>query len=270
MLIPDIEIPVVKDKTGSEDSKFLALVKRSLNMKIRDPTFGVKQLSESVKLSPTQTNMKLTALTGYSSGQLINYFRIHFARRLLLDTDDDINEVARLSGYSGHSSFSRSFLQFFHLSPSRYREQHRKLQQISPFTLKIPLEENDYHTLLHLTSMNTWFARFLIAAISDLDKENITVDLLAAAIYQSAPNLNRKMKLLLNVTPQKVFRNLKLQYACEMLSQGDTLITDIAYRSGFFDHAHFSRCFKQVIGCTPSSFQKVLNPDFSLSWLKKN
>jgi AraC family transcriptional regulator len=46
-------------------------------------------------------------------------------------------------------------------------------------------------------------------------------------------------------------RRRRVAWACEQLARQERTITDIALDAGFADHAHFTRTFVRVTGCTP-------------------
>jgi AraC family transcriptional regulator len=46
-------------------------------------------------------------------------------------------------------------------------------------------------------------------------------------------------------------RRRRIAWACEELAREQRTITDIAIRAGFADHAHFTRTFVRLTGCTP-------------------
>jgi AraC family transcriptional regulator len=46
-------------------------------------------------------------------------------------------------------------------------------------------------------------------------------------------------------------RRRRVAWACGQLARGERTITDIAHEAGFADHAHFTRTFVRVTGCTP-------------------
>jgi AraC family transcriptional regulator len=46
-------------------------------------------------------------------------------------------------------------------------------------------------------------------------------------------------------------RRRRVAWACEQLARGDETISAIAQRAGFADHAHFTRTFARITGCTP-------------------
>jgi AraC family transcriptional regulator len=52
-------------------------------------------------------------------------------------------------------------------------------------------------------------------------------------------------------------RLFRLGTAASLLSQGREPLAEIAVRCGFFDQAHFTRCFKAAYGMTPGAWRKA-------------
>nr|WP_314896826.1 helix-turn-helix domain-containing protein [uncultured Flavobacterium sp.] len=55
-----------------------------------------------------------------------------------------------------------------------------------------------------------------------------------------------------------------MKKAIDLIINSDYSFTEIAFLTGFSDHSHFTRIFRQHIGKNPSSFKKNLqksNPD---------
>jgi len=50
--------------------------------------------------------------------------------------------------------------------------------------------------------------------------------------------------------------NVRVGYACKLLSEGSMHVSEIAYDSGFENLSNFNRQFKKIKGITPSQFQK--------------
>lgn len=83
------------------------------------------------QLIAKETGLSLSALchyfkkvTGRTLSDFINEVRIGHARKLLIDTDKTIVEIAYLSGYETLSNFNRCFHKLSGMSPSVYRRQH--------------------------------------------------------------------------------------------------------------------------------------------------
>jgi transcriptional regulator GlxA family with amidase domain len=48
----------------------------------------------------------------------------------------------------------------------------------------------------------------------------------------------------------------RINAARTLLETTDKLLTDIAAETGFYDHAHFVKTFKRIVGTTPSRYRK--------------
>ena len=63
---------------------------------------------------------------GKTLRELIYEKRIDYAKRLLLQSDATIDEIARTVGFSGSSVFKNAFVSKMGIMPSKYRIEHRK------------------------------------------------------------------------------------------------------------------------------------------------
>jgi len=50
-------------------------------------------------------------------------------------------------------------------------------------------------------------------------------------------------------------RRQRIAWACEQLARDTGTISSIAARAGFSDHAHFTRTFRRIAGCSPSWYR---------------
>jgi AraC-like DNA-binding protein len=50
-------------------------------------------------------------------------------------------------------------------------------------------------------------------------------------------------------------RQLRVEESCQLLLSTETPLSEIALAAGFYDQSHFSRCFRQLRGVTPSEFR---------------
>jgi AraC-like DNA-binding protein len=70
-------------------------------------------------------------VTGRTLSDFINEVRIGNARKLLMDTDDGIAQIAYGSGFESLSNFNRRFRELTRLSPKDFRRQHAASRPIS-------------------------------------------------------------------------------------------------------------------------------------------
>jgi signal transduction histidine kinase/CheY-like chemotaxis protein/ligand-binding sensor domain-containing protein len=88
---------------------------------------------------------------------------------------------------------------------------------------------------------------------ANLDDPGLGVDWLCKTMAMSRSTLNRKLKSLLDISPNDLIRRYRLQKARSLLLSGSD-ITSAAYKVGFSSHSYFSQCFKEEYGITPSEW----------------
>ena len=89
------------------------------------------------------------------------------------------------------------------------------------------------------------------------NQERLNVDVLAELVFYSPRQLTRKLKPLTGLSPAKFIKEVRLQKGRRLLEQGDYFsISDVAYNSGFENHATFSIAFKNRFGKSPSNYTK--------------
>ena len=89
-----------------------------------------------------------------------------------------------------------------------------------------------------------------------LPEEGFGVEQLAEGLHMSKSTLHRKVKSMTGLTPLEFIRNIKLKYACAMLSRPDASVAAVAYDTGFSDPKYFTKCFKEEFGMTPTEYRQ--------------
>ncbi len=85
----------------------------------------------------------------------------------------------------------------------------------------------------------------------------LSVSDLAQDVGSSARQLNRLFKASVGKSPAAFKEALRMSRARELVTQTDASLTTLAFRLGFADLSHFSRCFKKHFGKTPTYFRKT-------------
>lgn len=80
-----------------------------------------RQVSDYVGIDRTYFSKKFTVRFGLSPGKYMQRLKMNEARRLLMETDYKLAEIAQLVGYPDLFSFSKSFKKAFGHPPSRHR-----------------------------------------------------------------------------------------------------------------------------------------------------
>ena len=92
----------------------------------------------------------------------------------------------------------------------------------------------------------------LILLMKSNIEEPINVKELAGYVGLSRRHLERLFQVHLETSPARYYLELRVTEARRLLLQSNTSITNIALACGFVTTTHFSRCFKDYFGITPS------------------
>ncbi|QLC67379.1 AraC family transcriptional regulator [Flavobacterium sp. LPB0248] len=190
----------------------------------------------------------------FSPKKLILHYKMDLAKHILSQNRYSIEETAFYCGFSGVTHFSRKFKQEFGISPLAYRKNGLMIV-FNPHDWEIPLNDECFNKLIQLKDENKWFAKLLITIIDNLDNEAFSIEMLSDKLFMSSSNLNRKVKSLFEFSPVRLLRDIRLQYATELIVLQNKSITEAAFLAGFFDVAHLSRVFKKNFNCSPSKYE---------------
>lgn len=104
-----------------------------------------------------------------------------------------------------------------------------------------------------VTSMDREFMKTLLSIVEDhISDAKFSVTELGSAMNMSVSQLNRKLKAIIDQSPQKFIRSIRMQRALEMLKKNSGNISEISWEVGFEDPGYFSRVFKSHFGYSPS------------------
>ncbi|MGW5607384.1 GlxA family transcriptional regulator [Streptomyces sp. NPDC003753] len=90
-----------------------------------DDDLTVEALAARARLSPRHFARAFLAETGMPPGRYVDRVRLEHARRLLEDTGDGVEEIARASGYGTPEAMRRAFVKALGASPAEYRRRFR-------------------------------------------------------------------------------------------------------------------------------------------------
>ncbi len=84
---------------------------------------NIEELAQKVHLSHVGLIWKFRHHLGTTPSDFLGSLRLQKAKQLLLESDLKINEISYICGFSNPYYFSKRFKEFFHQSPSKFREQ---------------------------------------------------------------------------------------------------------------------------------------------------
>ncbi len=114
------EIEDAENFRNKRDAEFLSRLEAYILEKIKEENLSVHDLCNFLGMSRTALYMKLKNLVDLSPQNFIIHTRLKYARKLLIEQNMTIKEVAYQSGFSNPKYFSTSFKKLFSESPSSF------------------------------------------------------------------------------------------------------------------------------------------------------
>ena len=114
---------------------------------------------------------------------------------------------------------------------------------------------NDHSKTLSVDTTET--VTFLESVLQTIDKhlsnEVFGVDILSRETGVSERQLQRKIKVLTDKSPNQLINSVRLNKAKELLLMQQYTVAEIAFKTGFSSPSYFSKCFKKEFGISPTS-----------------
>lgn len=85
--------------------------------------------------------------------------------------------------------------------------------------------------------------------------ETISLPYLAELCGMSEPHLRKLFRAAFSTTPSNYIRNMRINYAKDLLHSGEYSVAAAASLSGFNDLSYFSREFKKATGISPNKYR---------------
>lgn len=101
-----------------------------------------------------------------------------------------------------------------------------------------------------------WVVGAVQTFVSDHLDADLTLDHLAEAAGVSPSSVLRRFKEEVGVTPWQYVIEARVERARTLLESTDRSLTDVALSTGFYDQPHFTRTFKEHVGCTPGTYRE--------------
>jgi AraC-like DNA-binding protein len=110
--------------------------------------------------------------------------------------------------------------------------------------LKLDSKDEDFLNLLDKTIMD------------NLGNPDFDSEALEKAMSMSRSSLVRRMKSLLDTTPNEYLKKRRLSVAAKMLLENNVRVNEICYAVGFRYPSYFTKCFKEAYGVIPADYSK--------------
>lgn len=89
-----------------------------------------------------------------------------------------------------------------------------------------------------------------------MDNAELTIDEFAEHLMLSRTIFYRKLKSIIGLTPVDFIREIRIKRSVQLIDSGAYNFSQVAYMTGFNDPKYFSKCFKKVMGITPSEYKE--------------
>ncbi|WP_193495101.1 helix-turn-helix domain-containing protein [Nitrincola alkalisediminis] len=87
----------------------------------RDPDLTLNRLSRKLVIPSRQLSSAINQVYGRNVSQVINEFRINYAKQRLIESDDSITQIYMSAGFHSKSNFNREFSRITGQTPSEFR-----------------------------------------------------------------------------------------------------------------------------------------------------
>lgn len=92
--------------------------------------------------------------------------------------------------------------------------------------------------------------------LAHMQDPDFSLDDLAGLLNMSRSSLNRKIKGVLDMTPNDYIRLERLKKAAQLLKEGECKVNEVCYMVGFNTPSYFTKCFQKQFGILPKDFVK--------------
>ena len=155
--------------------------------------------------------------------------------------------------------FSSTYLKTRILSLLRQRKQ---LQDLYLSKLSEHTQEEDHingwePSQPQVTPYDEQFMQQVMAFMEEqMDNTDITIDDFANKLMLSRTVFYRKLKSIVGLTPVDFVCEMRIKRAAQLIEKSEYSFSQIAYMTGFNDPKYFSKCFKKIVGITPSEYKE--------------
>ena len=104
-------------------------------------------------------------------------------------------------------------------------------------------------------TMDEELLRKAIAVIErNMDNVEFSTEQFAREMNMSRSNFYRKIKGVLDLSPNEYLRLERLKKAAQLLREGENRVNEICYMVGFNSPSYFAKCFQKQFGVLPKDF----------------
>ncbi|MGB3152325.1 MAG: helix-turn-helix domain-containing protein, partial [Maribacter sp.] len=115
---------------------------------------------------------------------------------------------------------------------------------------------------VELSSLDEIFLKNAVDSVNNnLDNPNLDIEAFAKDLGVSPNQAYRKIKALTGQTAKEFIRNQRLKVAANLIIQKKRRISEVIYMVGFTSPSYFTRCFRELYGCSPKEYMALEKRD---------
>ncbi|MBE2283790.1 MAG: AraC family transcriptional regulator [Prosthecobacter sp.] len=99
------------------------------------------------------------------------------------------------------------------------------------------------------------FAR-VIEQMHQRPEASLTSAAMARECGLSQSQFDRSFRRVFGTSARQYLLRVRVEAACRRLAETEDTVAALAVELGFFDHAHFTRCFRRIMGMTPAAYRR--------------
>ena len=119
---------IINARNPEEQLPLIQRVMRIMTVNYTDSDFTLSQAAELAGITPVRLSNEFKTKMGMTPMDYLTMLRMEEAKKLLRQTDLNVSDVCRQSGYADASSFTRRFKQYAQVTPLQYRQAARGAQ----------------------------------------------------------------------------------------------------------------------------------------------
>lgn len=198
---------------------------------------NLKVLSKVFYMSESSISRYIKNLTGMGFYDLLQEMKLFKARFLFSTTNLTAKDIAYILNYSDPSMLSKKFQEKYHMGIKEFKDTFVENDSIVDIKL-------DYKALK------------LIDYIYDNYNEDIDICVISENFDMTQQNINNVLNYYVENNFKNFLNQIRIHKACDLLTETDMQISEIAATVGYNSTKTFLRNFKHILGINPSEFRE--------------
>lgn len=110
-----------------------------------------------------------------------------------------------------------------------------------------------------IVPMDEQFMQKVMAFLEEnMDNQELEIEDFASHLCLGRTVFYRKLKSIVGLTPVEFVREIRIKRAVQLIENSDYTFSQVAYMTGFSDPKYFSKCFKKIVGLTPTEYRQKI------------